>query len=115
MTSPPVDEQANRPGDLPAKAVLLTIKVVPGASRDCVAGWLGDSLKVRVSAAPERGKANSAVERVVADALGIARRSARIVSGMTSTRKTLEIIGLPESEIRRRLERSAGSPTDAAR
>ena len=49
----------------------LAVKVVPKASRDGVAGWLGDALKVCVTAPPERGKANAAVERVVAHALGV--------------------------------------------
>ncbi len=40
----------------------LDLKVVPKSSRDCIAGWLGDALKVRVRAPAERGKANAAVE-----------------------------------------------------
>ena len=42
----------------------LEVKVVPGASRSEVTGWLGDSLKIRVAAPPERGKANAAVVRM---------------------------------------------------
>ena len=42
----------------------LTVKVVPGASSSAIAGWLGDSLRMRLSAAPERGKANAAVEKL---------------------------------------------------
>lgn len=83
----------------------LAIKVVPGASRDGVAGWLGDALKIRVAAPPERGKANAAVERVLADALGVAPESVRVVAGATSARKTVEIAGLGEAEIRARLAR----------
>ncbi len=85
----------------------LAIKVVPGSSRDCIAGWLGEALKVRVSAPAERGRANSAAERVVADALGVPKECARVVKGATSARKVLEIAGLSESEARRRLEEVA--------
>ena len=81
----------------------LLIKVVPGSSRDCVAGWLGDSLKVRVSTPPERGKANAAVEKTLADALGVSAKCVRVVAGRTSARKSVEISGLSESEIHRRL------------
>lgn len=81
----------------------LAIKVVPGSSRDCIAGWLGETLKVRVSAPPERGRANAAVEVLVADALGIASDQVRIVAGASSARKILEISGLSEAEIRERL------------
>jgi uncharacterized protein YggU (UPF0235/DUF167 family) len=80
------------------------VKVVPGASRDSLAGWLGDALKVRVAAAPEKGKANAAVERMLARALGLPPKSVRIVAGVTSTRKTMEIDGLSAAEVRARLE-----------
>ena len=81
----------------------LAIKVVPSSSRDGLAGWLGDTLKVRVSAPAERGRANAAAERVVAEALGLPAKSARVVVGMTSARKVLEISGLTEAEVRARL------------
>jgi uncharacterized protein YggU (UPF0235/DUF167 family) len=83
--------------------IKLRIKAVPKSSRDGLAGWLGDTLKVRVTAAPERGKANAAIEAIVAEALGLPRGSARIVAGRTSSRKILEITGVSEAELRRRL------------
>ncbi len=83
--------------------VKLAIKVVPGSSRTCLAGWLGETLKVRVTAPAERGKANTAVEAVVSEALGIPRGRAQIVSGKASPRKLLEIAGLSQSEVYRRL------------
>lgn len=85
----------------------LPIKVAPGASRDAIDGWLGDTLKVRVTAPPERGKANAAVERLVAEALGIPRKNARIVSGHTASRKVLELSGISESAVLRRLQPGA--------
>ena len=85
----------------------LAVKVVPGSSRSCLAGWLGETLKVRVAAPAERGRANAAVEAVVSEALGIPRRCARVVTGKTSPRKTVEIDGLSESEVYRRLAKDA--------
>ena len=82
----------------------LPIKVVPGSSRNCIAGWLGEALRVRVMAPPERGKANTAVEKVIAKALGVPNDTVNIVKGPTSPRKIVEITGLPEPEIRSRLE-----------
>lgn len=79
------------------------MKVIPGSSRDGIVGWLGESLKIRVRAPAERGKANAAVEQIVTKALDLPKGSARIVAGMTSARKVMEISGLSESEIRRRL------------
>lgn len=82
----------------------LNIKVVPKSSRDCVAGWIGDALKICVTAPPERGKANQAVETVLAETLDLPRQQVRIVGGLASSRKQVEIDGLDEPEIRRRLD-----------
>ena len=84
-------------------AITLAIKVVPASSQNCIAGWLGDTLKVRVTAPPERGKANAAVEATIAEALGVSRTSVHVTAGHTSARKTIEIIGLSEHEVYRRL------------
>lgn len=88
-------------------SVRLQVKAVPGSSRDCLAGWLGDTLKVRVTAPAERGKANAAIESLVTEALGLPKGSARIVAGRTSARKVLEIAGLSEAEVYRCLGQGA--------
>jgi len=62
---------------------------------------------VRVTAQPERGKANAAVEAAIAEALGISTKSARVIQGRTSPRKIVEILGLSESDVFRRLSRGA--------
>jgi uncharacterized protein (TIGR00251 family) len=69
----------------------LEIKVVPGASRNQISGWLGDRLKIRVQAPPESGKANKAVQKLLAKELGISPRDITITSGTSSPLKTLEI------------------------
>ena len=81
----------------------LHIKVVPKSSRNCVVGWIGDALKVCVTAPPEKGKANMAVEEVLAEALGLPKERVRIIAGMASTRKVVEVDGLEEAEMRHRL------------
>jgi len=73
--------------------LLLEVKAVPGASRDGVAGRLGDRLKVRVSAPPEDGKANEAICAVVAARLGLRPRQVTVQSGRSSTEKSLRIEG----------------------
>jgi hypothetical protein len=85
----------------------LPIKVVPGSSRDGIAGWLGPTLKIRVRAAAERGRANAAVEKLLAKALGVPKECARIVAGQASARKIVEISGLSESEVHDRLSKVA--------
>lgn len=85
----------------------LPVKVVPGSSRSGIAGWLGEALRVRVTAPPERGQANAAVESMLAEVLGLPGGSVRIVAGHSSPRKVVEITGLAEAEVRRRLSSPA--------
>jgi uncharacterized protein (TIGR00251 family) len=87
----------------------LLVKVVPASSRNEIAGWLGETLKVRVTAPAERGKANAAVEKTLAEALGTTKESVRVVRGSTSPRKVVEVAGLSESEVYRRLSKGAGA------
>ena len=68
------------------------------------AGW-----KVRVAAAPEDGKANDAVVRLLADALALPRRDVRIVSGRASRDKTVALAGMSPEEIERRLAEASAA------
>jgi uncharacterized protein YggU (UPF0235/DUF167 family) len=85
--------------------VRLAVKVTPGASRDAVVGWLGDAVKVAVREPAERGRANAAVERVLAAALGLSAASVRIAAGGASPRKVVVVDGLDADEVHRRLGR----------
>lgn len=82
----------------------LEVKVVPKASREGLVGWLGDALKVRVTAPPERGRANEAVRDVLAGALGVPPDRVRLVAGHAAARKVFDVEGLDEHELRRRIE-----------
>jgi uncharacterized protein len=63
----------------------LTLKVIPKSSRNEIVGFLEDgSLKLKITAAPERGKANAEVCDLLAREFGINRRSVEIVRGETS-------------------------------
>ena len=63
----------------------------PGSSRSLVAGVMGGDLKVRVRAAPERGKANREIEEVIARALGVGRSKVRVSAGAASRRKRVRV------------------------
>jgi len=85
-------------------AVQFAVKVVPGASRDRMAGVLGDALKVQVTAPPEGGKANAALCELLAQALGVNARDVQVVAGAASPRKTVVVRGLAADDVRRRLD-----------
>jgi uncharacterized protein (TIGR00251 family) len=74
--------------------VLVPVKVVPGASKSRIVGELGGRLKVAVAAPPEKGKANAALEALLADRLGARRRDVSVVAGHNSPIKTVRVAGL---------------------
>ena len=87
-----------------AEATRLRLRVLPGAGRTGIVGRHGDAWKLRVTSPPERGRANAAVLRLLADALGVPERSLVLVSGHASREKIVELHGLDGHEAERRLE-----------
>jgi uncharacterized protein (TIGR00251 family) len=79
----------------------LRVKVVPGSSRDQIVGWLGDALKIKVAAPPEKGKANEAVIALVAERLGVARGAVEIVAGHSAATKELAIAGVDDVTLKK--------------
>ena len=82
---------------------VIAVKVVPRAATDGVVGWLDGALKVRVAAPPEDGRANRAVEALLAARLGLKKRAVRVASGHGSAHKRVSVAGLDRDEIVRRL------------
>lgn len=71
--------------------VLIRCKVKPGARENAVSGVKADELHVRVRAAPEKGKANEAVVRLLADALGVPKSRVGVKTGAGSPRKLVSV------------------------
>lgn len=82
-----------------SNTVMLRVKAVPGASRESISGLLGDRLKVRVSAAPEGGKANKAIARLLARSLGIKPAQIQLRAGQTNPEKIFAIEGVTPEHI----------------
>ncbi len=74
--------------------IRIAVKAVPGASRDQIAGPLGERLKIKVAAAPEDGKANDAICRLLAQELGLAPRCVEIETGHTRPEKLIRVMGI---------------------
>ncbi len=73
----------------------IKVKVVPKSSRSEVVGQMADgTLKVKVAAAPERGKANAELCALLARHFGVPRKNVIILSGETSPTKRLRILFL---------------------
>ncbi len=80
--------------------LLVDVRLTPRGGRDAVEGaeTLADGravLKARVRAVPEDGKANAALESLIAAALGIGRSQVAVVQGKTARLKTLAVEGDP--------------------
>jgi uncharacterized protein (TIGR00251 family) len=79
---------------LDTNPIEIRIKVIPNASHDALCGLLGDRLKLRVSAAPEDGKANKAIEKLLARSVGLKPSQVIICAGHTNPEKTVQIYGI---------------------
>lgn len=95
-------EPPERPWRRTGEGLSLEVRVTPRGGRDRVEGVVRDAegraaLAVRVSAPPEGGKANAAVEALVAKAVGLPKSAARVAKGATGRRKRLELSGDAEA------------------
>ena len=81
----------------------LQIKVIPSSSKDCITGWLENTLKIKVKAAADRGKANKAVIKLLEAKLELVKGSIRISHGTTSGNKVIEIDGINDDVIQQKL------------
>ena len=70
-----------------SRDIALRVRAKPGARADRIAGVRGDSLLVEVRAAPEHGRANDALIRVLADSLGVRASDIGLKGGAGSPRK----------------------------
>lgn len=83
--------------------VVFTVKVVPGSSRTSSSGLLDDMLKVKVSAAAERGKANKCLVEFLSQALGVKKSVIRIISGQINPVKRVEVLGVSADMLEKKL------------
>ncbi|AYG67670.1 MULTISPECIES: DUF167 domain-containing protein [unclassified Rhizobium] len=96
----------NEPWQASSDHLRLSIRLTPNGGRDAIdgveTGSDGESyLKARVSAVPEKGKANKALIALLAKRLGIPKSSLSLISGDTARKKILRIEGEPEDLIER--------------
>ena len=99
-----------RTSDLPYQAgegwIQIQVRVQPRASRNGVAGVVEGALRVHLTAPPVEGKANRALQRFLAQLLGIARRDVEIVAGETSRSKRVRIHGITSEGLAKLVEQT---------
>ena len=70
---------------------ILNLWVQPRASRNEIAGFQGEFLRIRVTAPPEGGQANRLCCRLLAETLGIAPSRIEILSGHSARKKKVRV------------------------
>jgi uncharacterized protein (TIGR00251 family) len=100
-----------------ARGVVLPVLAHPGSKRAGIIGERGGALRVAVTAPPEKGKANVAIQSIIAEALGCRSNQVTLLSGETSRRKRFLIYGISADELTQRLallvNKPESSPTPA--
>ena len=89
-------------------SVRLEVYIQPRASKTELAGMHAGVIKIRIAAPPVENAANRALIDFVAERLGIAKRSVRVVSGGASRRKVLEVDGVTAELVAATLGPGAG-------
>lgn len=80
-------------------SVRFFVKAVPGSSKTALCGIMDGMLKVKVAAAPEKGKANKCLVEFLAKLLGVKKNDVVVCSGKTSPIKQIQIHGVSKEAI----------------
>jgi len=84
-----------------AEGAQFALRVQPRASRNKIAGLMGDAIKLAITAPPVDGKANEAVIEYFADLFRIPKSSVVIISGQTGRNKLITIRGRSAEQVRK--------------
>ncbi len=79
--------------------IVVSVRVQPNASKDRLVGEYAEQLKIAVTVAPEKGKANKAVIKVLSKWLGVKSSDIQIISGETSRNKKVLIGNINEEDV----------------
>ena len=79
--------------------IILPVKVTPKSHRNEILEWENNELKIKIAATPEKGNANDALLRFLAERLQISYSSLTLIAGVTSRHKRICITGLSLEEI----------------
>jgi uncharacterized protein (TIGR00251 family) len=86
----------------------FAVKASAGSRRNAVVGTHGDALKVAVTAPRDKGRANEALIEVIAEALGVPKKSVVLIKGETSTDKRFQVAGMNAVVLREKLDGLTG-------
>jgi uncharacterized protein len=86
-----------------AEGIILQVRAQPGARKTGVLGEQAGALKIAVTAPPEDGRANKALQEVLRESLKLKRSQVDLLSGQTSRNKRFVIRGITAADLQRRV------------
>ena len=87
------------------RGVIVPVRAHAGSRRNGILGEREGMLRVAVTAAPEKGKANRAIVEVLSKALGVSKSSIELVAGETSPQKRFLLVGVDVDAVGKHLAR----------
>lgn len=94
--------------DQDPRGVILSVRAHAGARRNAILGVRAGALRVAVTAAPEKGKANHAIAALLGQTLGVSKSAIELAAGETSQHKRFVITGVNVQQIRESLSEIIG-------
>jgi uncharacterized protein len=85
------------------EGAIVPVLAQPGAKRNAILGERAGALRIAVTAAPDRGKANEAIQALLAESLELKPRQLSLISGATSRQKRFLVEGIDSQELLKRL------------
>ena len=82
-----------------SRGVVISISAQAGARRNGIVGLRDGALRIAVTAAPEKGKANRAIITVLGEALAVPKSAIELVSGETSRLKRFIVLGVTAEHV----------------
>jgi len=95
MTEPTIREDND--------GVIFSAKIVPASSRTAIVGLLDGMVKIKVTAPPEKGKANQLLLSFLAIQFGVKAKALSIISGQSSAVKQIKIAGISTQTLQEKL------------
>lgn len=88
-----------------ADGVRIRVHAQPGARQSRIAGAYGETVKIAVATSPVDGKANKALQKLLAQWLNVSASSVTLASGMTGREKQFLVAGVTPENAKEMLEK----------
>ncbi len=86
-----------------AEGAIVSVVAQPGSKRNAVLGERAGAFRIAVTAPPDKGKANAAIQTMLAENLGCKTAQVSLISGASSRQKRFLIRGVDIEELRKRI------------